>query len=88
MSTIKELTGLLQKLDEDQLAVTAHFIRNMEAGDIAPDFIAQAMEYIHRHYTDILLRYQGDYCTDSRDADRVAYLLLLRDLFSCKELIW
>ncbi|WP_134088544.1 hypothetical protein [Olivibacter sp. XZL3] len=83
MSTTEEMASLIEKLDTEQRAITAHFIKNMEAGAIAPDFIARAMDFIHRHYTDYLLR-DDDYCTSSDDAER---LLLLKDLFSGRELI-
>lgn len=31
MTTIEETASLMEKLDAEQLAITAHFIKNMEA---------------------------------------------------------
>lgn len=88
MKITAEIIKSLEDLSEEQFAVTAHFIKGMEEGAFAPESIAASLEYIHRHYTYYLLCHDDGYCPDERDANRVGYLLLLKDLFTCKELVW
>lgn len=87
MKITAEIIKSLENLDEEQFKVTAHFIKGMEDGVFAPAFIAESLDYIYRHYTDYLLRHDDGYCPDARDADRVSYLLLLKDLFTCSDLV-
>jgi len=88
MKITAEIIKSLENLDEEQFNVTVHFIKGMEDGAFAPEFIAKSLDYIYRHYTDYLLRHDDGYCPDERDADRVSYLLLLKDLFTCSDLVW